>query len=76
MKPERWQEIERICQSALKMEARERKVYLKEACAVDESLRHEVEALLAQRTAAQGFMQEPAMEAAAKVLAKDQENVP
>ncbi len=76
MKPERWQEIERICQSALGMEPTEREAYLKEACARDESLRHEVEALLVNLTEAQGFLKGPAMEAAGKVLAKDQMNMP
>ena len=75
-RPERWQEIERLCQSALEMESGKRESYVKKACAGDESLRHEVEALLANLSEAQGFMKDPAMEAAAKALAKDVENVP
>jgi len=44
---------------------------LKEACAGDESLRKEVEALLANLTQAEGFMKDPAMEVAANALARD-----
>ncbi len=46
MDPERWKEIERLCQTALEIEPGKRETYLKEACAEDDSLRKEVEALL------------------------------
>jgi eukaryotic-like serine/threonine-protein kinase len=72
MDPERWKEIERICQSALAMDSANRASYLKGACAGDESLRQEVEALLAQRTKAEGFLNDPAIEDAGKALAKAQ----
>ena len=52
-----------------------REAYLREACAGDESLRKEVEALLANLTEAEGFMKDPAMELAAQELAKDQANL-
>jgi len=74
MDPERWKEIERLCRSALEIEREKREAYLKQACAGDESLRKEVEALLEQQTKAEGFLKDPAIEAAAKALAKEQEN--
>ncbi len=74
MHPERWKEIERICQSALVIEREKREAYLKEACAGDESLRKEVEVLLQQQTKAEGFLQDPAIDDAAKALAKEKEN--
>ena len=72
-RPERWQEIERLCQSALGMEPAKREAYLKEACAGDESLKREVDDLLVQQSEAEGFMKNPAMDVAAKALAGDQE---
>jgi len=76
MEPVRWKKIERLFQTALEMEPGKREAYLKGACAEDESLMKEVESLLANRSEAEGFMKHPAMEAAAKVLAREQENLP
>ena len=47
MKPDRWQQIERLYHSALKRDANERAMYLRQACAGDDGLRQEVESLLA-----------------------------
>ncbi len=69
--PERWHQIEQICEAALKREAGERAAFLKEACGEDEGLRREVESLLAHEEAAQSFIEVPALEKAAKVLAED-----
>jgi len=71
---ERWHEIERLCQTALEMEPGKREAYLKEACARNESLRKEVEALLTNQSEAGRFMKDPAIEDAAKALAKEQES--
>jgi len=71
MEPERWNQIKRLCQSALDIEADKREAFLREACAGDESLRNEVEALLAHQTEAEGFLKDPAVELAAKELARD-----
>ncbi len=71
MNPERWHQIEQICEAALKREAGERATFLKEACGKDEALRQEVERLLAHEETAAGFLEAPALEAAAKVLAED-----
>jgi len=69
--PERWHQIEQICESALERKADERAVFLKEACGNDERLRREVESMLVHEEAAQSFIEVPALEVAAKVLAED-----
>ena len=71
MNPERWHQIEQICEAALEREAGERAAFLKEACGKDEGLRREVESLLAHEETAEGFIEVPALEVAAKVLAED-----
>src|SRR5262245_2742678 len=60
MTPERWSEIERICQAALDRRAGERADYLAQACAGDDALRDEVETRLAEESRAAGFMSGPA----------------
>jgi serine/threonine protein kinase/Tol biopolymer transport system component len=72
MKPEFWLEIDRIFHSALECEPDERAGFLKEACAGNESLRTEVEALLAANDGAGRFLERPAMEIEARGLAADQ----
>jgi hypothetical protein len=76
MKPERWQEIERLYDAALELASGERAAFLEKACVGDEALRREVDALLASRSGIDRFMEKPAMEVAAKALAQDQEQVP
>jgi serine/threonine protein kinase len=71
MDPERYQKVKNLCQSALDIEQGMRGAYLREACAGDESLRKEVEALLAHQTEAGGFLKDPAIGVAAKELARD-----
>ncbi len=72
MDPERWQQIDRLYHSALEREESQRANFLEEACAGDESLQHEVESLLANGEATGSFLEVPAFEAAAQVLAQDQ----
>src|SRR6516165_5244589 len=71
MTPERWQQIEKICHSALELEESQRVVFLEEACAGDEQLRQEVESLLRSEPSADRFIEEPALEAAAKMMAHE-----
>ncbi len=47
MKPERWQKLDRLFHSALERQPEERAAFLDEACAGDQQLRREVEALIA-----------------------------
>jgi serine/threonine protein kinase/Tol biopolymer transport system component len=69
---ERWLKIERLYDAALEREASERAQFLAEACAGDESLRREVERLLAQGEGTGSFLGKPALEVAAQALAADQ----
>ncbi len=62
----------RIYSSALECEPDRRDDYLREACGKDDSLRREVEILLACQREAEGFMKDPAIEVVAPVLARDQ----
>src|SRR5215831_11268520 len=70
MEPERLREIERLYHAALEREESQRTAFLEKACAGDPSLRREVESLLAHDAAAT-FMDSPAIEVAARVLAED-----
>src|SRR5713101_845463 len=74
MEPERWQKIERLCYSALNEEKSARAAFLEQACAGDEALRRAVELLLAQHEKDDDFLEVPAMEVAAKDLARDQQD--
>jgi eukaryotic-like serine/threonine-protein kinase len=71
VEPERWQKIERLCHAALERPASFRTAFVAEACAGDESLRKDVESLLAQGEETGSFLEGPALEAAAKDLAQD-----
>ena len=55
MKSDRWQQIERLCHAALEREESQRAAFLEEACEGDDTLRREVEDLLAQETKAEDF---------------------
>jgi serine/threonine protein kinase/Flp pilus assembly protein TadD len=71
MKRERWEQIERLYHAALEREPEERAAYLHQACAGDEELRRQVAALLAHDDPAASFIEAPAPEVAAHLLAAD-----
>lgn len=72
MTPERWQQINQLYQSALELEASRRTEFLNQASAGDEELRQEVESLLASHEQAKSFIEAPALEVAAQVIAEKQ----
>lgn len=72
MNPDRWQEIERLYHAALERPESQRGAFLEEACGDDSALRDEVESLLAEGEHGANFIESPALEVAAKVLAKDE----
>src|SRR5512135_501294 len=76
MNPERWRQIKRLYNSALELEPDRREAFLREACAGDDSLRTEIERLLAQKTEAEGLLEKPALEVAARALAQDRKDEP
>ncbi|MGO8819431.1 MAG: protein kinase domain-containing protein [Terriglobia bacterium] len=72
MERERWRKIERLYDAALERDSSERAQFLAEACAGDESLRREVEALLAQGEGPGTFLGTPALDVAAEAQGRDQ----
>ena len=72
MKPERWRQVERLYLEALEREKRLRPEFLANACAGDPELSREVESLLALETRADEFLEERAVEVAARAVAHDQ----
>src|SRR3984893_9984667 len=60
MDAERWQKIERVFHAALQAEPSRRAAILEDSCAGDESLRREVESLLAHHKNAETFIETPA----------------
>ena len=69
MKPDRWQQLDKLFHAALEHGPEERASFLDEACAGDESLRKQVEALLAGHEQAGSFIESPAMEVEARRVA-------
>jgi len=69
MTPERWQQVRAMLASALERAPEDRAAYLDQVSS-EPSLRREVESLLAQEKGAEGFLEEPALEVAAKMLGK------
>src|SRR5262245_26416468 len=72
MTPDRWQQIEQIYHQALDRTRKQRSAFLNEACDGDQTLRREVESLLAYDERARDFIAAPPDEIAAEMLAADQ----
>src|SRR5437016_179932 len=71
MTPDRWQKVEQLYHSAREREESQRVAFLEEACAGDEALRREIESLLAEEKREADFLESPALEIAAKEMARD-----
>src|ERR1043166_2575957 len=72
VKAERWPEVERLYHAALERKPEERSAFLHEKCGDDEALRREVESLLAYQQESEDFIESPALDVAAKIMAKNQ----
>jgi eukaryotic-like serine/threonine-protein kinase len=72
VEPERWRKVERLYHSVLEQEKERRVAFLVRASEGDEELRREVESLLAQTETTDSFLEAPALEQAARILAKDE----
>jgi len=72
MKPERWQQIEKLYYAARKRDPGGRAAFLDQACAGDEELRREVESLLASDEQAGNFLATPALKVAVEEIAGEQ----
>jgi eukaryotic-like serine/threonine-protein kinase len=70
MQAERWRRIEELYHAAVQLEEGKREYFLDEACTGDESLRNEIDSLLAYNREVSGFLESPALERAAESLAR------
>lgn len=73
MTPERHGQIVKLYHSLLEIDAAERSIFLAQTCGDDEALRHELESLLASHLQAESFLESPAIETAAQILADDRQ---
>jgi serine/threonine-protein kinase len=76
MTHERWQQVKEIFNSALVLAPERRAAFLAEACAGQDSLRGEVESLISLHEQPGHFIDAPAFQAAAEMLADGQEFKP
>jgi len=72
MDSDRWKQVDSLLQSVLEHPPGERDAFLRQACAGDEALEREIRSLLAAQQQAGSFLESPAIEAAARVLARQQ----
>src|SRR6185436_5520913 len=68
---ERWNHVDQLLQSALDIPAVERDAYLRNACGADQRLEDEVHSLLAAHDRADRFLGAPAIDLAARELARE-----
>src|SRR5215469_14619770 len=71
MQAERWRRVEELYHAAVKMDPAQRSAFLQEAVEGNDELRQEVESLLAYEKSAAEFIESPAFEIAAKLMAED-----
>ncbi|HYJ47231.1 MAG TPA: hypothetical protein VEV81_11520, partial [Pyrinomonadaceae bacterium] len=71
MTAQHWQQIKEIFHSAVELEPGERSAFLDAACADDNSLRREVETLIAAHEKTGSFIDSPAYEVAAELVADE-----
>jgi eukaryotic-like serine/threonine-protein kinase len=71
MTPERWQQVKDIFNSAITYRPEERSLFISQACSGDDELRSEVESLIASHEQSGSFIDQPAFEVAASLLADD-----
>src|SRR5207248_794255 len=72
MEPERWRRVEELYHAALEVATEKRARFLKNACGDDAELHHEVESLLTHEASAEEFIQVPAFQVAARLMAQDE----
>jgi serine/threonine protein kinase/tetratricopeptide (TPR) repeat protein len=74
MTKERWQLVERIYHAALERDGEARDAFLAQACAGDDDLHREVEGLIGHDDQDASFIESPAIDVAARILAEDRVN--
>lgn len=75
MRPERWQQLKQVFQSALERDPAERSAFLHQACGGDAELRSEVESLISSHDQAGDSIELMAGEAATKMLSAKQGSI-
>jgi len=71
MQAERWLRAEQLYHAALELPENRRAGFLEESCSADESLRREVESLLAHEKLAGDFLETPAMQNVGRMIARE-----
>ena len=71
MSDERWEEIEKLYHATVEKDKKDRPAFLNDASGGDEELRSEVESLLAYEDRAEQFIESPAVEIAARMMAEN-----
>jgi eukaryotic-like serine/threonine-protein kinase len=71
VKPELWHRVEEPYHRALELEQGQRAQFLEATCGQDQALRREVESLLAQEDKSHHYIDSPALEVAAKLVANE-----
>ncbi len=74
MDSDRWKQVDGLVQSVLERPPEERDAFLRNACAADEQLEREVRSLLRAQQQAGNFLENPAIEEAARSLARQQKS--
>jgi TolB-like protein/predicted Ser/Thr protein kinase/lipoprotein NlpI len=74
MQPGRWDQIEKLYHSAVALRPQERSTFLERACSGDPELRQELESLLAHDQEAECFIESPAVEVAAGLMADGEQH--
>ena len=75
MTPERWAQVNQLFHAALEREPSQRSNFLAQVCDGDELLRSEVESLIASHEEAESFIETPASDVAAELLASGQDKL-
>src|SRR5580700_1722075 len=70
MDPQRWKQVDDVLQSVLDRAPQDRDAFLRQACAGDAALEREVRLLLTLDQPAASFLERPAMEMAARAIAR------
>src|SRR5438477_12367017 len=75
MTPERWQQVQKLLQSALERGPQERAAFLDKVCGGNDSLRRQVESLIISHEQAESFLEAPAAEVAAPLIIDEQDSL-
>jgi serine/threonine protein kinase len=71
MDADRWKTIDGLLQAVTERPPQERDAFLRNACATDEDLEREVRSLLTAQRQAGSFLEQPALQAAARAMVRD-----